>query len=60
MNTRKELTGCQDGFSLIKKVDEESSAILAFGSHKSFAGLVSDYLKYQVEVADLIDVFKNE
>jgi hypothetical protein len=60
MRTRKELTGCQEGFSLVKKIDEESSTILAFGSHKSFPGLVHDYLKYQTQVSDLIEIFKDE
>jgi hypothetical protein len=60
MRTRKELTGCQEGFSLVKTIDEECSAILAFGSHKSFTGLVDDYLMYQDHVSDLIESFRND
>ena len=58
MQSRKEITGCQEGFSLVTKIDQESSAILAFGAEKDFSGLLCDYIKYQPYVLNLIKIFK--
>ena len=58
MQSRKSLTGCQEGFSLVTKIDQDSSAILAFGAEKDYSGLLRDYIKYQPYVSSLIEAFK--
>lgn len=57
METRKELTGCPEGFSLVQKINDDSSAILAFGTCASFSGLVENYSRYKEEVSTLIKTF---
>lgn len=56
MQARSELTGYQEGFSLMKQIDEKTSAILAFGAEKNFSNVMEAYLKYHSEVTRLIDV----
>lgn len=56
MEARGELTGCQEGFSMLKKIDEETSAILAFGGIKDFSTVMDAYATYESEVTRLIDV----
>ncbi len=54
MDTRKELTGCQEGFSVVKKIDEDTSALLAFGTRGSFSELVDAYFTYKHQLLELI------
>jgi hypothetical protein len=56
MKARSELTCCQEGFSMMKQIDEETSAILAFGGIKDFSTVMEAYATYQSEVTRLIDV----
>jgi hypothetical protein len=60
MQTRKELTRCTEGFSLVQKLDDETSAILAFGTRSPFLGLVEDYFRYREDVSALIASFKHD
>ena len=41
---------------MIQKIDEKTSAILAFGAEKNFSNVMEAYLKYHSEVTRLIDV----
>jgi hypothetical protein len=59
MQARKELTKCPEGFSVVQKFDEETSAILAFGTRSPFLGLVEDYFRYKDDITNLISSFKD-
>jgi hypothetical protein len=56
MQARRELTGCQEGFSILKKINNKDHAIIAFGAEKSFSTLLEVYATYQSQISTLIDV----
>lgn len=60
MQTRKELTRCTEGFSLVQKLDDDTSVILAFGTRSPFLGLVEDYFRHKEDVSALIASFQHE
>ena len=59
MEARSELTGCQEGFSMIQKIDRETSAILAFGGTKDFSTVMNAYATYQSEVTRLAELLSS-
>ena len=59
MEARSELTGCQEGFSMIQKIDRETSAILAFGGTKDFSTVMEAYATYQSEVTRLAELLSS-
>ena len=60
MQARRDLTGCQEGFSMLKKINNKGNAIIAFGAEKSFSTLLDVYATYQSQVLALIDVLNRE
>jgi hypothetical protein len=59
MEARSELTGCQEGFSMIQKINRETSAILAFGGTKDFSTVMNAYATYQSEVTRLAELLSS-
>ena len=59
MEARSDLTGCQEGFSMMKQIDEETSAILAFGGIKDFSTVMEAYATYQSEVIRLAELLSS-
>lgn len=66
MQKRQELTGCAEGFSIVKKISpsadtsDDTFALLAFGSRGSFSELAAAYLKHQDRLLKLVEMIHQD
>ena len=55
MDTRQKLTGCQDGFTLVKEIGQDTSALLAFGTRGAFFDVVASCLLHEAQIMKLVE-----
>jgi hypothetical protein len=55
MDTRQKLTGCQEGFTVVKEIDNGTSALLAFGTRGAFFDVVASYLLHEAQIMKLVE-----
>jgi hypothetical protein len=68
MQSRKQITGCTEGLSIVKKIgdDEGNSsgddtiAILAFGTKGTFSDLVDAYFKHKNQLLKLAETIAKD
>lgn len=62
MQSRKQITGCDEGLSIVKKIgaEDDTVAILAFGTKGTFSNLVDGYFKHKNQLLKLVETIAKD